>query len=290
MLATAIIVFREVLEAALVIAIVLGASRGVVRRGWWILGGILLGTLGAAAVALFAGAIAEAFSGTGQALLNAAILLIAVMMLAWHNIWMSSHGRKLAGEIQAVGAAVQAGNKTLAALLVVCFAAVMREGSEVVLFLWAIAASGGQEFSMSIGGFAGLLTGILVGGLLYRSLLFIPLRYFFTVTGWLILLLTAGLAAQAAGFLNQAGLLPALGQGLWNTSRFLSQQSIIGQLLHILVGYTARPSGIQVLFYFVTLVVIFVLMRVIGRQRPHSPITKIKAPSDSQLTSTRISP
>ena len=66
MLATAIIVFREVLEAALVIAIVLGASRGVVRRGWWILGGILLGTLGAAAVALFAGAIAEAFSGTGQ--------------------------------------------------------------------------------------------------------------------------------------------------------------------------------------------------------------------------------
>ena len=153
MLATAIIVFREVLEAALVIAVVLGASRGIVHRGWWVLGGVVLGTLGAGVVALFAGAIAEAFSGTGQALLDAVILLIAVVMLAWHNIWMSSHGRKLAGEIKAVGAAVQAGNKTLAALLVVCFTAVMREGSEVVLFLWAIAASGGHEFGMSIGGF-----------------------------------------------------------------------------------------------------------------------------------------
>ena len=281
MLATAIIVFREVLEAALVIAIVLGTSRGVAGRGWWILGGILLGTLGAAVVAVFAGAIAEAFSGTGQALLNAMILLIAVVMLAWHNIWMSSHGRRLAGEIKAVGTAVQTGTKTLAALLIVCFAAVMREGSEVVLFLWAIAASGGQEFGMSIGGFSGLAAGILVGGLLYRSLLFIPIRYFFTVTGWLILLLTAGLAAQAAGFLNQAGLLPALGNGLWNTSDILSQNSILGQLLHILVGYIARPSGIELVFYTGTLLTIMLLMRVVHhKHRDHTPHSNLRTPAD----------
>jgi high-affinity iron transporter len=281
MLATAIIVFREVLEAALVIAIVLGTSRGVAGRGWWILGGILLGTLGAAVVAVFAGAIAEAFSGTGQALLNAMILLIAVVMLAWHNIWMSSHGRRLAGEIKAVGTAVQTGTKTLAALLIVCFAAVMREGSEVVLFLWAIAASGGQEFGMSIGGFSGLAAGILVGGLLYRSLLFIPIRYFFTVTGWLILLLTAGLAAQAAGFLNQAGLLPALGNGLWNTSDILSQNSILGQLLHILVGYIARPSGIELVFYTGTLLSILMLMRIMQhKHRDHTPHSNLHTQAD----------
>ncbi|MDE2091652.1 MAG: FTR1 family protein, partial [Gammaproteobacteria bacterium] len=271
----------EVLEAALVIAIVLGASRGVGGRGWWILGGILLGMLGAAVVAVFAGAIAEAFSGTGQALLNALILLIAVVMLAWHNIWMSGHGRKLAGEIKAVGTAVQTGTKTLAALLIVCFATVMREGSEVVLFLWAIAASGGQEFGMRIGGFAGLLAGILVGGLLYRSLLFIPIRYFFTVTGWLILLLTAGLAAQAAGFLNQAGLLPALGNSLWNTSHILSQNSVLGQLLHILVGYIARPSGIELVFYTGTLVTILLLMRIMQhKHRDHSPRISLHTQAD----------
>ncbi len=269
MLATALIVFREVLEAALVIAIVLGASRGISRRGWWVSAGIAMGVFGAGLVALFADVIAEAFSGTGQALLDAAILLTAVVMLAWHNIWMSGHGRKLAGEIKEVGAAVQAGTKNLAALLVITFTAVLREGSEIVLFLWAIAASGGHEFGMTLGGFTGLAAGMLVGVLLYRSLLFIPIRHFFSVTGWLILLLTAGLAAQAAGFLNQAGLLPVLGSNLWDTSAILSQSGILGQLLHILVGYTARPSGIEILFYGVTLVAIFTLMRINGR-RVHS--------------------
>jgi high-affinity iron transporter len=266
MLATAVIVFREVLEAALVIAVVLGASRGIAKRNWWVLAGIILGALGAGCVAAFAGAIAETFAGSGQAILDAVILLLAVLMLAWHNIWMSGHGRKLAGEIKRIGAEVQTGKKTLAALLVICFTAVMREGSEIVLFLFAIIASGGQEHGMIIGGFAGLAAGVAVGALLYRSLLFIPIRYFFTVTGWLILLLTAGLAAQAAGFLNQAGLLPALGTGLWNTSNILSQQSMLGELLHILVGYIARPSGIELLFYGVTLVTIFTLMRTIGQR------------------------
>ena len=283
MLATAVIIFREVLEAALVIAIVLGASRGIARRNRWVLGGIALGALGAGVVALFADAIAQAFTGNGQSLLNAVILLLAVLMLGWHNVWMSGHGRKLAGEIKEVGAAVQAGKKTLVALLVICFTAVMREGSEVVLFLWAIAASGGREFGMTVGGFAGLAVGIAVSALLYRSLLFIPIRYFFTVTGWLLLLLTAGLAAQAAGFLNQAGLLPALGNNLWNTSHILSQQSMLGELLHILVGYIARPSGIELLFYLVTLVTIFTLMQTVGRRAARArPAVK--------STETRIDP
>ncbi|MBU6509233.1 MAG: FTR1 family protein [Gammaproteobacteria bacterium] len=286
MLATAIIVFREVLEAALVIAIVLGASRGVAGRGRWVLGGIILGALGAALVALFADAIAQAFTGNGQSLLNAVILLLAVLMLGWHNVWMSSHGRKLASDIKQVGAAVQAGKQTLAALLVVCFTAVLREGSEVVLFLWAIAASGGQEYGMIIGGFAGLAVGVAVGALLYRSLLFIPIRHFFTVTGWLLLLLTAGLAAQAAGFLNQAGLLPTLGSSLWNTSQILSQQSLLGELLHILVGYIARPSGIELLFYGVTLVTIFTLMRLVRWHvnRPRTAVAAARGQTETQVS------
>ncbi|HEX5339683.1 MAG TPA: FTR1 family protein [Gammaproteobacteria bacterium] len=288
MLATAVIVFREVLEAALIIAVVLGASRGIARRGWWVTGGIGLGVLGASILAVFASGIAEAFSGTGQALLNAVILLVAVVMLAWHNIWMSGHGRKMASDIKEVGAAVQAGNKTLAALLIITFTAVIREGSEVVLFVWAIAASGGQGGSMGIGGIAGLVAGTLVGALLYRSLLFIPIRYFFSVTGWLILLLTAGLAAQAAGFLNQAGLLPALGNSLWNTSAILSENSMLGRLLHILVGYIARPSGIELVFYVTTLVTIFVLMRIVGKRvhRSHPQRKKTGTHTETSLTSS----
>ena len=274
MFATAVVVFREVIEAALIVAIVLGASRSIPQRGRWVSGGMALGVVGAALVALFADAITGAFSGNGQALLNAGILLAAVCMLAWHNIWMSSHGRELAAEVKEVGHAVQSGARPLTALLVITFVAVMREGSEVVLFLWAIAAGGAEHIGMVIGGFIGLAAGVLLGVFLYRGLLKIPLRHFFSVTGWLVLLIAAGLAAQAASFLNQAGLLPALGTDLWDSSHILNQGSLPGQMLHVLVGYTARPSGIQLLFYVVTLTVILTLMRWVGKRHREAAATR----------------
>ncbi|HEY1773285.1 MAG TPA: FTR1 family protein [Gammaproteobacteria bacterium] len=266
MLATLIVVFREVIEAALIVAIVMGASRGIRGRGRWVSSGIALGVVGAGIVAVFADVINGAFQGNGQELLNAGILLAAVCMLAWHNIWMSSHGKELAAEVRQVGDAVQSGSKPLTALMIITLVAVMREGSEVVLFLWAIAAGGAEHISMVIGGFIGLAAGVLLGVLLYRGLLKIPFKHFFSVTGWLVLLIAAGLAAQAASFLNQAGLLPALGNSLWDSSHILSQGSLAGQMLHILVGYTARPSGIQLLFYGVTLITILSLMHWVGKR------------------------
>jgi len=155
-------------------------------------------------------------------------------------------------------------------LLIITLAAVMREGSEAVLFLWAIATGGEQGANMLIGGLGGIVAGILVGLFLYLGLLRIPTRHFFGITSWLILLLAAGLAAQAAGFLNQVGLLPALGHGIWNTSGILSQSSLLGQFLHILIGYIARPSGIQILFYVGTFASILLLMRTYGGNRRES--------------------
>jgi high-affinity iron transporter len=259
MLATAIILFREVLEASLIIAIVMGASRGIARRGRWVAAGIALGVLGASLVALLASDLALKFEGRLSALLNAIILL---------NVWMKSHGRKLASDIATVGTDVQTGKQPLTALMLLTFAAVMREGSEAVLFLWAIATSGNQALNMTVGGMGGVIAGVLVGTLLYRGLLGIPLRHFFSFTSWLILLVTAGLSAQAAGFLNQAQLLPALGNRLWDTSYLLSQASLPGQLLHTLVGYIARPSGIEVLFYVATILMVLALMRFFGGTKP----------------------
>ena len=277
MLATSVIMFREVLEAALIIAIVLGASRGIVGRGRWVGGGIALGLLGASIVATLASVASSAFSGNGQSILNAIILLGAVAMLTWHNVWMSSHGRKHSSEVTTVSSSVQSGHRPLVALLIITFAAVMREGSEAVLFLWAIATSGEQGMNMLMGG-GGVIAGIMVGFLLYFGLLRIPIRHFFAITSWLILLLSAGLAAQAAGFLNQAGLLPTLGNGVWNTSNILSQTSLIGQLLHILVGYIARPSGIQVVFYIGTFLIMLTLMRTCGGNRGRR-VKVVKNPS-----------
>jgi high-affinity iron transporter len=163
---------------------------------------------------------------------------------------------------------VLAGSRPLYALGVVCGLAVAREGSEVVLFVYGIiAAQGGTPYQLLTGGVIGLIGGVAVGATLYLGLLTIPLRHLFAVTSWLILLLAAGMASQGAAFLLQADLLPPLGN-LWDTSHILSEQSLIGQALHALIGYVARPTGIQLVFYLGTVVVICGLMRLFGRA-PH---------------------
>ena len=105
MFATAIIVFREVLEAALIISIVCAATRGLTGRGRWVSAGSGLGVAGAVLLALGADQVANAAEGMGQELLNAGVLTAAVLMLAWHAIWMSRHGRELALQMKSVGAA-----------------------------------------------------------------------------------------------------------------------------------------------------------------------------------------
>src|SRR5208282_2124332 len=99
MLATLVIVFREVIEAGLIIGIVLAATQGVARRGLWVGYGVVGGVAGACVVAVFAGQIAALFAGSGQELFNAGILLLAVAMLTWHNVWMASHGRAIAQQM-----------------------------------------------------------------------------------------------------------------------------------------------------------------------------------------------
>lgn len=267
MLATLIIVFREVLEAAIVVGIVMAASRGVLRRGLWISGGCAAGVLGAVVVAAFASQIASAVEGVGQELLSAVILFAAVCMLGWHNIWMSRHGRELAMEATQIGKDVLAGARPLYALALVCGIALLREGSEAVLFLYGVAVGGGSASNMVVGGAFGVGAGVAVGAALYFGLLAIPLRHLFSATSWLLLLLAAGMASQGAAFLAAANLLPSLGDNLWDTSSLVSERSLPGQLLHILVGYTARPAGIQLVFYVATLIIIGSLMRLL-RNRP----------------------
>src|SRR6202050_3897692 len=183
----------------------MAVTAGVPRRGRWIAGGVTAGVLGAGVVALFTGGLSELFGGSGQEIFNAGILGFAVRSLTGHNVWMSRHGRELVAELRAAGEAVVAGSKSLLALAIVVAIAVLREGSEVVLFLYGVAApQGGASWAMVAGGFVGLILGSSVCLLTYLGLITIPARYLFSVTSALIALLAAGLAAQAVGFLEQA--------------------------------------------------------------------------------------
>src|SRR5215470_4182693 len=261
MLGSLVIVFREAIEAGLIIGIVLAATRGVPDRASWVGLGIGIGTLGAGVVALFAEAISGAFEGAGQELLNAGVLGAAVVMLMWHNAWMARHGREMAAEMAAVGEAVTMGKRPMTALAVVVGLAVLREGSEVVLFLYGIVATGTSASSLLVGGTLGLAVGAAFTALTYYGLLAIPPRYIFAVTTVLIALLAAGMAAQAVQFLDAAGLINVLGQRLWDTSGILPQDGIVGRMLHTLIGYTDRPTELQLIAYLGTLVVMTLLTR-----------------------------
>jgi high-affinity iron transporter len=261
MLGALIIVFREVIEAGLIVGIVLAATRGVADRGLWVTIGVAGGVVGASIVAMFAGVISDAFQGSGQELFNASVLGVAVIMLMWHNAWMARHGREIADEMRRVGAAVSEGAKPLTALAVVVGLAVLREGSEVVLFLYGILASGTTVSAALIGGVLGIVAGAAFTALTYLGLLAIPNRHIFSVTSWLIALLAAGMAAQSVHFLNNAGVVVALDKTVWDTSWLLSENSILGRMLHALIGYTEQPTQMQLLVYILTLVAMYLLMR-----------------------------
>jgi high-affinity iron transporter len=225
-------------------------------------------------VALFAGELGAMFDGAGQDLFNAAILLVAVGMLTWHNTWMAAHGRALAREVRAVGTAVAAGERPLVALAIVVGVAVLREGSEVVLFLYGVSAAGGTSASgMVAGGALGIGLGAVLSALIYIGLLTVPAHRLFAVTTGLITLLAAGLAAQAVVFLQQADYVRGLTTALWDTSWLLSDESLPGRLLHTLIGYTATPNGAQVVAYLLVVVAMLASMHLArGRSVARQPV------------------
>jgi high-affinity iron transporter len=173
----------------------------------------------------------------------------------------------MAGEMRAAGQAVTDGTKSLLALAVVVGVAVLREGSEVALFLYGVAASdGGSAASLALGGAIGLALGAAVCLLTYFGLMRIPQRALFATTTVLITLLAAGMAAQAVAFLERANWLNSLDTVAWDSAWLLSEASIAGRTMHTLVGYTDQPTEMQLVVYLAVLIVTVMLMRLTGSQ------------------------
>jgi len=269
MLSTLIIVFREVLEAMLVVGIATAAAREANIATRWIYGGITAGLIAAIVVALFADMLSASMQGMGQEILNAAVLIAASLMMAWTAIWMGKHGREMSQKIRQACQDVEGSRTAKIVLSIVVALAVAREGSEVVLFLYGVAAAGNAGASdMLAGGAAGMVLGIVVALGLYQSLIHVPLRYVFLVVTCLIVLLSAGMASQGVAWLVMIDALPAWGQPIWNSSSIISEHGIIGQLLHALMGYDDRPSGMQALTFVSVLLLTWAAIRLQKKTQP----------------------
>ncbi|ECW0329176.1 TPA: FTR1 family protein [Salmonella enterica] len=267
MIAVILIVFREVLEAGLIISVILAACKGY-KIIHLVIAGITSGIIFSALLALFTNSIENALAGTGQEVFNSVLLLTATLMLSWQIIWMSTKGKKLAeasgNEVRSI---LSGGDKNYAIAVVVAIA-IMREGSEVVLFMYGIIISTGTSVTaMFTGGIIGVIAGIVITFLLYRGLILIPLRLIFLLSNIVLTFIAAGLASQGVGILSSIDIMPVIKDTVWDSSWLLSDNSWEGGLARAIFGYTSMPSGIQIITWLMVAALILLISSLLKRKK-----------------------
>ena len=252
MLKVAIIVFREILEIAIVISILVAATNGIKGRNKWIFFGIGWGIFGAFLLAMFTNIVSDSLDGNGQEVFNATVLLISSAMIAWTVLWMQKYGKQISANLKQLGKLVAQGDKHFVAVMLVVAFAVLREGAEIVLFSYGAFVSGDNIAELIFGALVGLASGMVIGFALYFGLLKVLGRYFFPVTSWLLVFLAAGMVSMAIGFLSRAGFVPELIYPIWDSTFLVSEEGILGKMLNALFGYITKPSLTQLIGYLVT--------------------------------------
>jgi high-affinity iron transporter len=253
MLAVLMITWRESIEAALIVGILLTylAKIGQTKQFRYVYYGVSWALL---ACLIFAGLttyIDLFVAGVGKEIFDAVVLFIAVVVLTHMVVWMHHNAREIRGEIQKK-AELAISKHRLWALAVLAFAGVFREGVETVLFLWGLVLQAGGSVSFSsqlVGGVLGVVFGVVMTWLFFKGFGHLDLRMFFRVSGILLLFIAAGMLAASVGKLIAADLLPPLLNPVWDSSRLLDERSLIGSIFAGLLGYRSHPSLLEVIAY-----------------------------------------
>jgi len=164
--------------------------------------------------------------------------------------------RDMSARLKQTGVSVAEGDMPMLSLMLVAMAAVMREGGEAVFFLFGAMQMESDTQAMITGGLMGLVAGAILGIVLYQGLIRIPMQYVFRIMGTLLILLAAGMASQAADNLVLVEMLPPIVDTLWDSSFILSDESLLGEILHVMVCYDTQPSGMQMIVFVSTLAVV----------------------------------
>jgi high-affinity iron transporter len=250
MIETLLIMWRESLEAALIVGILLTyLARSGHRAGIPFVWGGAAAAVGAAlVVAAASNGVLARLDPDAQELAQAAMLFLAVGVLTWMVLWMHRNARGLSGDLRLRADAALATGRLLG-LATIAFTAVFREGIETVLFLWGVAVQRGDLTAVPFvaAGLLGAGLAVATAYLFFSGFRFLELQTFFRVTGALLLLVAAGLLSAGLNKLIGLGYLSPLVPQVWNTSWLLRDDSVLGALLGAFVGYRSRPSLLEVL-------------------------------------------
>ncbi len=265
MLKLFIIFFREILEISIILGIISAATKGIKNRSFYINIGILLGVIGSLIIAFFANAIFESFGGYGQEIVNATVLLLCSSMIVWTVLWMKHAHKKTVSRIQTAWR--DKAEVSLISLALITASAIFREGSEIALFSYSVFISTQDSISnLVLGALSGFTISALTGFVLYKGILKISGKYLFKTTSLLLSLIAAGMAAQAANLLQSAEIISWNQTPLWDSSWLVSQNSMLGKILGVVVGYIENPTGLELVFYSVPLLVIYYLSSKLNKQ------------------------
>ena len=239
-----VIVLREVLEASLIISVFLALSQILNRSLKWMLLALILGLISGVIYALTIRHVSMAFGGIGQELVNASInILIFIALLIFVYVVPHQNDRRCRV-------------LTILAIMSTVILAMMREGSEVLLFITGFFGVPDLLGPVLMGGAVGAGLGVSVGVFIYYFIVNLIPRHGVWV-GYLLLLFVAGsLMSQAIEFLIQADLFTS-SEPIWNSSNIIDEHSVAGQLLFALVGYEATPQISQVIAYLFSMATLF---------------------------------
>jgi high-affinity iron transporter len=259
MLATFFLMLREGLEAALIVGIVGAYLVKIGRRD--ALAKVALGVLAAIGLSGAIGVVVtltiDELPEVVQATAEATSAVVAVAVLTWMLFWMRRQGRALKGELEhGVDLAISEG--TTLALVGLAFVAVIREGVETVLFLIPILSFNGTGFDTLVGGVLGLVVAGGFGWAIFVAGVRVNLRRFFTVTGTVLIFVSAGLVAFAIAEFGDAGIFANAGVA-FDLSAVLPDEGALGSVLRGLFGYRSAPTPLELLGYVSYLIPVLVL-------------------------------
>jgi high-affinity iron transporter len=222
----------------------------------------MLGAVSASVFALFVNSISLSFGGLGDEILGASIVLLTAFLISWTVVWMQGYSHKIREDLSKLSNKIKAGAASKLMLVIVVSVTILREGAEIILFVYSISSVENITGNNYLLGLAiGAISGLAIGIIIYKGLMRYTGQYVFLVSTIWLTLIAAGLAAEAAGILTSSGIIEIYNDQLWNSSWLVSDQSAMGKILKVIIGYDARPNGLQLIFYVSTIMLTVVMMK-----------------------------
>jgi high-affinity iron transporter len=266
MIKLAIVVFRECMEVAFLLGVILAVTRPVKDSRKYIILGSVCGVFVASLFAFFAKFVTESLGGLGDEAFDSCVIIFTAALISWTVVWMQGFTKKIRKNLGKLSDKIKAGITSQIMLVVVVAATIFRECVEIILFVYSITSTGdinNNEYVAGIG--IGAIGGVVVGTALYLGLMRYAGKYIFKISTILLTFIAAGLSAEAAGIMTSSGMIEILSDQLWDSSWLVDNESVIGKILSIAIGYDSKPNGMQIIFYLSTLILTFSMMKIRSR-------------------------